>query len=171
MRGFTHTGLPSRVVFGSGTVAQLPAEVERLGISRALVLSTPPQEGHARAIAAALGERAAGLLPVAVMHTPVDVSDRAVARVRELGADGVVAVGGGSTVGLGKAIALRTDLPQVAVPTTYAGSEMTTILGETAGGEKRTIRSPKVLPETVIYDVDLTLGLPPALSVTSGMNA
>ncbi len=171
MRGFTHTGLPSRVVFGSGTVAQLPAEVERLGISRALVLSTPPQEGHARAIAAALGERVAGLLPVAVMHTPVDVSDRAVARARELGADGVVAVGGGSTVGLGKAIALRTDLPQVAVPTTYAGSEMTTILGETAGGEKRTIRSPKVLPETVIYDVDLTLGLPPALSVTSGMNA
>jgi alcohol dehydrogenase class IV len=171
MRSFIHAGLPSRVVFGSGTLAQLPAELERLGVRRALVLSTPPQEAQARRVAAMIGDRAAGVLPAAVMHSPIDVSEAAVARVRELGADGVVALGGGSTIGLGKAIALRTDLPQVAVPTTYAGSEMTTILGETAGGEKRTIRSPKVLPETVIYDVDLTLSLPAALSATSGMNA
>lgn len=171
MRSFTHTGLPSRVVFGRGTLSALPAELDRLGIRRAVVLSTPPQEGHARHVAELIGPRAAGVLPMAVMHSPVDVSDAAVARAQEMEADGLVAVGGGSTIGLGKAIALRTDLPQVAVPTTYAGSEMTSILGETAGGEKRTIRSPKVLPETVIYDVDLTLGLPSALSATSGMNA
>jgi alcohol dehydrogenase class IV len=171
MHDFTYTGLPARVVFGQGTLARLPEEVDRLGLKRVLVLATPQQEAEAQALAAQLGDRAAGVFAGAVMHTPVEVSDRAVAMVRELGVDGTVAVGGGSTIGLGKAIALRTDLPQIAVPTTYAGSEMTTILGETAGGEKRTLRSLKVLPEVVIYDVELTLGLPPALSATSGLNA
>ncbi len=169
--GFTYTGLPARVVFGQGTLAKLPEELERLGASRALVLATPQQEAEARALADRLGPRAAGVFAGAVMHTPVEVSERALALAREIGADVTVAVGGGSTIGLGKAIALRTDLPQIAVPTTYAGSEMTPIVGETAGGEKTTQRSLAVLPEVVIYDVDLTLSLPPALSATSGMNA
>jgi maleylacetate reductase len=98
------------------------------------------------------------------------VSERAVAHARALGADGVVAIGGGSTTGLGKAIALRTDLPQIVVPTSYAGSEMTSILGETRDGLKTTQTTPKVLPETVIYDVELTLGLPVGLTVTSAIN-
>ena len=105
------------------------------------------------------------------MHTPVEVTDEAMAIVKRDGIDGTVAIGGGSTTGLGKAIALRTDLPQIVIPTTYAGSEMTNLLGETAGGEKKTLRDPKIRPETVIYDVDLTLGLPLALSVNSGLNA
>ena len=105
------------------------------------------------------------------MHTPTDVTERGLARARELDADCLVALGGGSTTGLGKAIALRTDLPQVAVPTTYAGSEATPILGETVGGRKTTLRSPKVLPEVIVYDVDLTLTLPASLSATSGINA
>src|SRR4051812_27661678 len=105
------------------------------------------------------------------MHTPVAVTERAVQIVRERAVDAVVSFGGGSTTGLGKAIALRTDLPQIVLPTTYAGSEMTPILGETKDGVKTTQRSPKVLPEVVIYDVDLTLGLPPAIAATSGMNA
>jgi maleylacetate reductase len=171
MRSFTYTGLPARVVFGAGTVAALPQEMERLGCRRALVLSTPEQEAGASQIAAALGGTAAGVFPGAVMHTPVEVSERAATLAREIGADCTVALGGGSTIGLGKAIALRTDLPQICIPTTYAGSEMTPILGETEGGLKTTQRSEKVLPEAVIYDVDLTLTLPPALSATSGMNA
>jgi maleylacetate reductase len=171
MRSFTYTGLPARVVFGSGTVAALPQEMERLGCRRALVLSTPEQAGKAEEIAALLGERAAGSFPGAVMHTPVEVSERAASLARDIQADCTVAIGGGSTIGLGKAIALRTDLPQICIPTTYAGSEMTPILGQTEGGLKTTQRSEKVLPEAVIYDVDLTLTLPPALSATSGMNA
>jgi alcohol dehydrogenase class IV len=91
--------------------------------------------------------------------------------LKRLKADCVVSVGGGSTTGLGKAIALRTDVLQLAIPTTYAGSEVTNLLGETAEGEKKTQRSPKILPEAVIYDVELTLSLPPKLSATSGMNA
>jgi alcohol dehydrogenase class IV len=114
MHDFTYTGLPARVVFGQGTLARLPEEVDRLGLKRVLVLATPQQEAEAQALAAQLGDRAAGVFAGAVMHTPVEVSDRAVAMVRELGVDGTVAVGGGSTIGLGKAIALRTDLPQIA---------------------------------------------------------
>jgi alcohol dehydrogenase class IV len=105
------------------------------------------------------------------MHTPIEVTDTAMTIVREQGIDGTIAIGGGSTTGLGKAIALRTDLPQIVVPSTYAGSEMTNILGETAAGAKKTTRDQRIVPEVVIYDVDLTLTLPPALSVTSGMNA
>ncbi|MCB8881498.1 maleylacetate reductase [Acidisoma cellulosilytica] len=160
-----------RVVFGDGTLAQLPEEAERLGMGRILVLSTPEQKDQAADIAARLGTLAVGLFDRATMHTPVDITEQALAVVQSLNVDGVVSVGGGSTTGLGKAIALRTDLPQIAVPTTYAGSEMTPILGETKNGEKITLRTPKVLPETTIYDVSLTLSLPPAISATSGMNA
>jgi alcohol dehydrogenase class IV len=172
MQPFVYEALPTRVVFGSGTVTQLRAEAERLGMHRVLVLSTPGRGvAQAREIAALLGDLSVGVHAGAVMHTPVDATETALRVVRELVADAVVAVGGGSTTGLGKAIALRTDLPQIVLPTTYAGSEMTPILGETKDGVKTTQRTPKVLPEVVIYDVDLTLGLPPAIATTSGMNA
>lgn len=171
MLHFIYTGLPARVVFGAGTVADVPEEAARLGIARALVVTTPAQAKAGQALVDRLGPRAAGLFAQARMHTPVEVTRDALARFRDLDADGVVALGGGSTIGLGKAIALRTDAPQIVLPTTYAGSEMTPIIGETRDGEKVTQRSLKVLPETVIYDVDFTLGLPARMTVTSGMNA
>jgi alcohol dehydrogenase class IV len=172
MQSFVYEPLPTRVVFGSGTVAELKPEAERLNLHRLLVLSTPGRgEAQAREIAALLGDLAVGIHAGAVMHTPVDATEKALQVVRELGADAVVAVGGGSTTGLGKAIALRTDLPQIVLPTTYAGSEMTPILGETKDGVKTTQRTLKVLPEVVIYDVDLTMGLPASIAATSGMNA
>src|SRR5690606_3501100 len=105
------------------------------------------------------------------MHNPAEVTEAAMAVVAARSVDGTIAVGGGSTTGLGKAIALRTDLPQLVLPTTYAGSEMTPILGQTEGRQKTTLRDLKVLPETVIYDVSLTLGLPTQMSVVSGLNA
>jgi alcohol dehydrogenase class IV len=172
MQTFVYEALPTRVVFGSGTVARIREEVGRLGARRALVLSTPGRgEKLANDVASLLGDLSAGVHAGAVMHTPVNATEMALAVVSERAADSLVSVGGGSTTGLGKAIARRTDLPQVVLPTTYAGSEMTPILGETSGGAKTTQRSRKVLPEVVIYDVDLTLGLPPAVSATSGMNA
>jgi alcohol dehydrogenase class IV len=122
-------------------------------------------------VAALLGDLAVGIHAGAVMHTPIGATEEAVQVARELAADAVVAIGGGSTTGLGKAVALRTDLPQIVLPTTYAGSEMTPILGETKHGAKTTLRTLKVLPEVVIYDVDLTMRLPPAIAATSGMNA
>jgi maleylacetate reductase len=171
MNGFIYESLPSRVLFGFGTFGRLPEEVARLGLERALVLATPQQADEAERIAATLGTRSVGTFAGAAMHTPVEVTEAALDVVLARGVDGLVAVGGGSTTGLGKAIALRTDLPQVVVPTTYAGSEMTPILGETQGGLKTTQRTLKVLPEVVIYDVDLTLTLPAKLSGTSGINA
>lgn len=171
MDGFVYQSAPMRVVFGVGTLSTLPTELDRLSISRALVLTTPHQRSQGEAVVAMLGGRVAGLFSGAAMHTPIDVTDAAMQQVAALKVDGVVAVGGGSTTGLGKALALRTDIPQVVIPTSYAGSEMTSILGETRDGLKTTQSSPKILPETVVYDVDLTLSLPVELTVTSGINA
>lgn len=170
-RPFIFPGLTTRVVFGQGTLAQVPDEIARLGHSRALVLSTPHQQAEAQALADRLGDKATGVFAGAAMHTPVEVTEEAVAAFRAAGADCVVALGGGSTTGLGKAIAVRTGADQVVIPTTYAGSEMTDILGETAAGEKTTRRDPAIRPEVVVYDVDLTLTLPVGLTVTSALNA
>ena len=168
---FTYEALPARVRFGVGTLASLPDELDRAAKTRALVLSTPQQRDQAEMVAALLGPRAVGIFSDATMHTPVPVTLAAVEAARALGGDCTVAVGGGSTTGLGKAVALRTGLMQFVVPTTYAGSEMTPILGETEGGRKTTQRAAAILPQVVIYDVELTLGLPADLSATSGMNA
>jgi alcohol dehydrogenase class IV len=171
MQPFTYVGAPGRVVFGFGVLDRVPGEVAALGCRRALVLSTPQQAEAARALGERLGPLSAGVFSQAAMHTPVEVTERALQVVQGSGADCTVALGGGSTTGLGKAIALRTDLPQIVIPTTYAGSEATPILGETRDGLKTTQKSPKILPEVIVYDVDLTLTLPPALSAASGMNA
>jgi len=168
---FTYNGQPAHVVFGSGTLDALPVEVERLGMKRVLVICTPRQARDMDRILGLLGGAAAGIFSGAVMHTPVDVTEQCLAVVEKLKADGLVAIGGGSTTGLAKAIALRTDLPQIILPTTYAGSEMTPVLGETRDGNKVTQSSPKILPETVIYDIDLTMSLPATISATSGINA
>jgi maleylacetate reductase len=149
MQNFIYQSAPMRVIFGAGTLRQLPDEVARLGVSRVLVLATPRQKTEVAAINELIGERAAGVFTGAVMHTPVEVTEQAMAKVREVNADCVVAIGGGSVTGLGKAIALRTDLPQLVLPTSYAGSEMTPVLGETSGGIKTTQSSPKILPEVV----------------------
>ena len=171
MRDFVYNGQPSRVVFGAGSLAHLEREVQLLGANRALVLSTPEQQPLAEAIAKRLGDRAAGVYPKAVMHVPAETAAAAVEEAKRLNADCALAVGGGSTTGLGKAIALQSSLPILAIPTTYAGSEMTPIYGITENGLKKTGRDARVLPRTVIYDPELTTSLPAALSVTSGMNA
>jgi len=168
---FLYDALPMRVRFGAGVLAELAEEVAALGLDRILVLCSPEQEDTGQLVAGVLGERAAGVLAEARMHVPVEVARRARKTAAELGADGCVAVGGGSAIGLGKAIALEFALPVVAVPTTYAGSEMTPIWGLTEAAEKRTGRDRRVLPRSVLYDPELTVTLPAGLSAASGMNA
>ena len=171
MTPFIYTAHPARVLFGAGMLQQLGVEIERLGARRALVLSTPEQAASAAHVAALLGDRAAGVFARAVMHVPIETAREAREEARRLGADCAVAIGGGSTTGLSKAIALESGLPIVAIPTTYAGSEVTAIYGLTEGGIKKTGRDPRVLPKTVIYDPELTLTLPYAMTVTSAFNA
>lgn len=171
MEAFSYQGSASRIAFGAGLLAQLPQELDRLGVSRALVLTTPGQRALGERVAALLGERSVGVYAGAVMHVPVDAAQAARDEAQRLGADGYVAVGGGSTIGLGKAIALESAQPIIAVPTTYAGSEVTPIYGLTEGRLKRTGRDVRVLPKTVLYDPELTLTLPTAESAASGINA
>ncbi len=168
---FVYEALPMRVVFGPGRSARLADELDALRVGRVLVLSTPGHEEFATGLAAPLGDRVAGVFAGARMHVPVEVVAEAAKAAAAAGADGYLAVGGGSTVGLGKALALRSSLPVLAVPTTYAGSEMTPIWGLTDDGVKRTGRDRAVLPRSVVYDPDLTHTLPVGLSVTSGLNA
>jgi maleylacetate reductase len=166
---FTYIGLPARVVFGAGSIGQLAAEVDRLGAKRVLLISTPGRAEMVRSVSKDLP--VAGVFDHAVMHTPIDAVEEARKQAKATNADCCVAVGGGSTIGFGKAIALTSGLPVVAVPTTYSGSEMTTIWGISEGGAKKTGRDPKVLPKAVIYDPELTLDLPAGVSAASGMNA
>lgn len=168
MTPFVYSALPTRVVFGRGRIAEAAAEAQRLGMKRPLVITTSQQSEQGRALLTATGGVAfAG----AAMHTPVSVTEQAMAVMTSEGCDGTIALGGGSSTGLGKAIAFRTDLPQLVIPTSYAGSEMTNILGETQDGAKTTRRDPRIQPETVIYDPDLLATLPDRFAATSGMNA
>lgn len=160
-----------RLRFGTPAAAAVAQELARLGVSRALLLSTASQAAHARAFAAAVGDRIADVYAGAMMHTPVEVTVKALEFAKEVRADGLVSLGGGSTIGLGKALALHTDLPQIAVPTTYAGSEVTAILGQTEAGRKVTLTDPRVQPEVIIYDPALVASLPVSLTVASGRNA
>lgn len=168
---FVYQSAPSRVIFGPGTVTKLAGEIERLGCRRVLILSTPFQKGDADQLAVDIGPLAAGVFADATMHTPVGVTAKALEVFDAAGADGIVSIGGGSTIGLGKAMSWRNKAPHLVVATTYAGSEVTDILGQTESGVKTTIRDLAIRPATVIYDPNLTLGLPVAMSVSSGLNA
>ena len=171
MRSFVFDQPEYRVIFGAGALDRLPEEVKRLGARRALVVSTPAELRFAEDAARRLGDVAAGLFPEAVMHHPIETVEAARRRARELDADCYVTIGGGTTTGTGKVIALETGMPVVAVPTTYAGSEMTPIYGITEAGVKKTGRDRRVIPRSVIYDPLLTLSLPPHVSGPSGINA
>lgn len=170
MRAFSRDALPGRVVFGAGSARRdLAAEVAALGVRRVLVVATARGEALARELTGSL--EVAAVFAGAREHVPGDVADAALAAAEKSDVDCVLAVGGGSAIGTAKAVALRRPVAVVAVPTTYAGSEMTPVWGRTDGGEKRTGRSPDVLPRLVVYDPDLTVGLPPEVTAASGMNA
>lgn len=171
MEDFVYQAFAARVLFGPGKVSEIAAEAERLGCSSLLLVSTRSQADVAEQAAKALGGRCAARISEAVMHVPRENADKAMRIARDQGCDGLIALGGGSAIGLAKAVALETKLPIIAVPSTYAGSEMTDIWGISEAGGKTTGRTVDVVPKTVIYDPDLTRGLPPKVAGPSGMNA
>ncbi|MGF1664325.1 MAG: maleylacetate reductase [Kineosporiaceae bacterium] len=176
MRTFTYDALPGRVVFGAGAArTALAGEVERLGATRVLVVAGPAEAALADALAAPLGNRVAGRFDRVRQHVPAEIAAAARERAAELGADLLLSVGGGSTTGTAKAVAMTARLPILAVPTTYAGSEMTPVWGlteTTSGGTRKTTGVDRaVLPAVVVYDPELTYSLPVDLTVASGLNA
>jgi maleylacetate reductase len=167
---FIHDIQPQRVVFAAGAVERVGDEAARLGLHRALVIATPGSGARLGGqLVDILGKRAAGLHARAVVHVPKPVADAGIAAAR--GADGLVAAGGGAAMGLAKIIARDLGLPIVAVPTTYSGSEATAIWGMSEGERKFTGKDVRVLPRTIVYDPNLTLALPAAVSAASAMNA
>jgi maleylacetate reductase len=171
VRPFVWDQLPTRVRFGSGSLAEAGAELDRLDAARVLLIGSTSAKAEADRIAGDLGDRVVARIDETRPHVPAG----GVAQARDLAsssrADAVVTIGGGSTTGLGKAVALTRPVAFMAIPTTYSGSEMTPIYGITEDDMKRTGRDPRVKPVTVIYDVDLTLGLPPEVTAGSTMNA
>ena len=170
MPRFTYEPLGGRVVFGAGAIDRVAGEVRRLGAARALLVASPSSVRVADRIAADLGDALVARWSDVRQHVPAPLAEAARAAARAARADAVVSIGGGSAVGLAKAIALARDVSIVAVPTTYAGSELTPIWGLT-GEHKETGRDVRVLPAVVVYDPELTLDLPPSVTATSGCNA
>lgn len=172
MLAFRYEAQPGRVVFGSGcSRAQLVAEFDRLGARRVLLVVTEQERSLAADLVAPLGDRLSATFTGVRPHVPVEVADEATKLAREVDADVLLCIGGGSTTGTAKAVALRSPLPIVAVPTTYAGSEMTPVWGTTEGNRKTTGRAAEVQPAVVLYDPDLTLSLPLGLTAASAINA
>ncbi|KAI6774754.1 hypothetical protein HG530_001512 [Fusarium avenaceum] len=173
MQSFVYRPLPHKIIFGRGSIQQLPQCLEELGFRRPLVLSTPYQIDQAEQITKIIKASVEDtwIFSEATMHTPLDITEKAFKFCQEKNPDVLVSIGGGSTTGLGKAISFRKGLYHITIPTTYAGSEVTPILGETVDGVKTTQTNISILPKTVIYDVDLTLTLPLPMSLTSIINA
>jgi maleylacetate reductase len=171
MDSFEWTGTPSKVIFGAGKIDNLPDILSSMNLHRCIILTTPNQRHLGEQVATLIGEKAAATFNQATMHTPLHITEQALKVATKAQVDSTVSIGGGSTTGLGKAIAIRLGIPQICISTTYAGSEMTPTLGETVNGRKTTRRDEAIRPNAVIYDVDLTLKLPVKTSLTSGMNA
>jgi maleylacetate reductase len=182
---FVHVGLPSRIVLGPGTLDRVPDEVDLLGIgigpdrgggagkesNGVLLIATRSVREEADLLEFALHDRFAGRIDGVKQHVPAERAEAARQKAKEVGAAGIIAIGGGSAIGLAKAIALTSGLPIIAVPTTYAGSEMTPVWGETSGGDKTTGTDLAVLPRTVVYDPLLSRRLPLNVTAASVANA
>lgn len=168
---FEWTGIPGKVIFGAGKIDTLPVILATMNLNRCMILTTPNQQHLGEQVTALISRKAAATFNSATMHTPRHITEQALKVATEAQIDSTVSIGGGSTTGLGKALAIRLGVPQICIPTTYAGSEMTPTLGETVNGQKTTQRNEAIRPNVVIYDVNLTLKLPLQTSLTSGMNA
>ena len=159
-----------RVIFGPGCLRQVASEARTLG-NRIMIISGRHEAEAAVGVSDQLGDDLVWRISEVVQHVPVEVAVQAIGAAREAGVGVIVSIGGGSATGLAKAVARDSGLPILAVPTTYAGSEMTPIWGQSDQGEKITGRDPRVLPRVVVYDPLLTISMPPELTAASGMNA
>jgi maleylacetate reductase len=167
---FTFEGTPVRVVFGLGSRFGLADELDRLGLGQVVLIAAGSARAEADNLAVLLDHRLTWRVDGVRPHVPSELAEKVTADALRVGVDGVVTIGGGSATGLGKIVALS-GVPLLAIPTTYAGSEMTPTWGTTTDGRRLSGRDPGVLPRTVLYDPELTFRLPPLVTAASGMNA
>ncbi|MDV8079752.1 iron-containing alcohol dehydrogenase [Rhodococcus sp. IEGM 1370] len=165
---FDHDTLGQRVLFGTNMAAQHLAVATAHARAPMIIAS----RRDSALVDSLLGSSsAAALFDDVRPHVPIVQVEHARTLATKIEADLLVCIGGGSTTGLAKAVALTSDLPIVAVPTTYAGSEATNVWGITTSKRKQTGVDNRVLPATVIYDAALTASLPPHLAISSAFNA
>ena len=168
---FVHEARPGRVIFGWGARRAVGEELARLGVERAMIITTPSRADVAAEFARLLLGRVGIVYPGAQPNAPIEVTEAALTAASSVKADGLLAIGGGTAIGLSKAISLRTNLPQVAAPTTFSGCEMAPFLSETERGARIERRSQDLLPRATIYDPELVAHLPPSIAGPSAMNA
>src|ERR1700689_5335996 len=171
MEPFDYEALPGRVIFGVGRRFEVGDEADRLEVSRILLIADAHDQTMIDQVSGALGERCVGLYTDLAQHVRIELAQKVLDLAPPLGPTATVTLGGGSAPGFGKAVSLSHNLPQICIPTTYAGSELTPIWGLSDGERKETGRDLRVLPKTVIYDPELTIGLPISIAGPSAMNA
>jgi maleylacetate reductase len=168
---FTYHSDPVRIVFGTGAIAALRAEADLHKISRLLVLCSPTRTDLARRLIEPVADRCLGFCETAGQTMPRAAFDRIVADIKRHQANGFIVIGGGSPIGLAKAVAATTGIAYIAIVTTYSGSEMAARWYVGVADDRVNGESVAALPATAIYDPELTLDLPPVVSAASGMNA
>ncbi len=168
---FIYQSFPDKIYFGEGQLEKITDIVKELGGTRLFVIAANRAMPIVDKLAASIGQTNVFHFSKTIQHVPNEVVEEAVNLALENRSDLVIAIGGGSAIGLAKGMALQNRLPILAVPTTYAGSEMTNIYGISSAGMKNVGRDMVVLPKSVIYDPSLTAGLPLLLAATSSMNA
>ena len=171
MNPFTYHSDPIRVVFGAGTVGALAAEAYHHKMARLLVLCSKGRIDFARRVTESVADRCIAFSDASAPNMPRDAFERVLGDIERHKPDGFVVVGGGSPIGIAKAVASTTKLPYIAIVTTYSGSEMAArwrigVAADAISGE-----GTAALPATAIYDPELTLDLPVRTSAASGMNA
>ena len=171
MEPFDFTGLPTRVVLGPHKIATLPAEMENLGVNKALLCCSPGRSNVVKELYTRLNDLCAGVCARALPFTPWEVVLEGRQAAQDLNADCLISYGGGNAVGFAKAVALELALPIIAIPTTLSGSETTALQGIIRNGKRTQNASPNMQAKTIIYDAELTLDLPMSVMIPSGMNA
>ena len=188
---FSYETASQKVTFGAGDQKLLSEILDDFGWQRLFLCTSPRlrENGSIEMIFSSLEEKVVAVFDKTVSHVPEAQVAEALAIARESGCDVVIGLGGGSAIGLAKAVSYELsagqhfkqhttdlDIPIIAIPTTYAGSEMTPVFGVTrqeSGGTKRKItrRDGRITPIVALYDPLLTLDLPPELTAASGVNA
>jgi alcohol dehydrogenase class IV len=195
MNAFHYTFYAQEVIFAPGSASRLREAVDRWGWRRIMLCTTEHARarGHVAPIEDALGERLVVTYERVQAHLPATRVAEAVTVALDEHIDALLGLGGGSPIGMAKAVSLTVEakrtgravgtslptdqplIPVIAIPTTYAGSEMTPVYGTTQGGEglarKITVADARVVPKLTFYDPLLTLDLPPRITAGTGINA